>query len=314
VFFVLFNETIGKDQFLFIVNNSFEENYSPSLADDLKLKILGYLKNDFRLVDAVLSVNFNQLKLAGDFNSSSNLVIKSNKFNNLFNNKYEVGLKFLKSDFLGFKQKNNIDLSENFWTSNRSANQIFEAIYQDPYLRMKDIFQLNSYFVDSEMKNLVAIGNKSEIKSYLILTESEFYGEIEDKNVTLFSGRTYLVKESLVVNKNAYLKIMPNVTLLFNPYTKLIVYGKLHIAGTNTQPVVLKKNEQFQSSIVFEKNLRINSNNSILELNKEQKWVPVCANAVNDESDFELICKFMGFENFVSNEILNATLFKKQVG
>jgi hypothetical protein len=105
VFYVLFNEEIGKEQFLFIESNNFEENYSPSLADDLKLKIIGYLKNDFRLVDAVLSVNFNQLKLAGDFNSSSNVVIKSNKFSNLFNNRYEVGFKFLKSEFLGFKLK-----------------------------------------------------------------------------------------------------------------------------------------------------------------------------------------------------------------
>ena len=309
----LFNEEIGKEQFLFIERNNFEENYSPRLADDLKLKLLGYFRNDFRRVDGILNVNFNQLKLAGDFNSSSNFVVKSNKFNNLINNKYEVVIKFLKSEFLNFNQNNKLDLSGNYWTSNRSVNQIFEAIFQDPYLKMKDVFQLNSYVVDSEMKNLVAIENKSEIKSSLILTESEFYGEIEDKNVTLVSGRTYLVKESLVVNKNAYLKIMPNVTLLFNPYTKLIVYGKLHIAGTNTQPVILKINERFQSSIVFEQNLRINSNNSMLELKNDRKWIPVCANAVQDQSDFELVCKFLGFESFVSDEILNATLFYKQV-
>jgi hypothetical protein len=311
VLYVLFNEEIGKEQFLFIVGNNFENNYSPSLADDLRLKFVNYLKNDFRIFDAVLNVNLNQIKLADDFNTSSNFVVKLNKFNDFLNNKYEVGFKFLKNDYTNLKQNKKLDLSENYWR-NRSVNQIFEAIYQNPYFR-KDVFQLNSYFADSEMKNLVAFSNMSEIKGSFILTEREFYGVIEDKNVSLVSGQTYLVKESIIINKNAYLKIMPNVTLLFNPFTKLIVYGKLHITGTNTQPVKLKINEQFQSSIVFEQNLRINSNNSILEAYKEQKWVPVCANAVQKKSDLELICKFMGFESFVSNDILNATLFNEQV-
>ena len=130
-----------------------------------------------------------------------------------------------------------------------------------------------------------------------VFTSNELYGDI-DTSLIIPSG-VYTTKQNLTVKQNSHVKFSPNVTLLFNPNTSLIIEGKLDLNGTSDKMINLKLNLKYKrdENIILKNEIETKVDNlkytteGEVQIKHSDQWLSICSSFTNLTQICNSFCK-----------------------